>query len=71
MRMSSVPRSIAEAAGSEFKQTHSDDAFTSNAANAYLKSLQSADWERMKPQSAAMSGDDYKKVWSKLSGLEA
>lgn len=69
MRMSSVPRSIAESTGSDFKNSHSDD-LTPNAANEYLKSLQASDWERMKPPSAAMTGDDYQKVWKKLSGLE-
>ncbi|GAB1256228.1 hypothetical protein NBRC116494_07300 [Aurantivibrio plasticivorans] len=68
MRMSSVPRSIAEATGAEFKQVHSDN-FTPNAANEYLKSLQASDWDRMKPQSATMSGQDYQEVWKKLSGL--
>lgn len=68
MRMNSVPRSIAEAAGSDFKSTYSGN-FTSSAANKYLKSLQVSDWDRLKPQSATMSGDDYQEVWKKLSGL--
>ncbi len=69
MRMSSVPRSIAEATGAEFKRVHSDN-FTPATANEYLKSLQASDWERMKPQSATMSGGDYQTVWKKLSGLD-
>lgn len=68
MRMSSVPRSIAEATGSDFKNSYSDH-LTPNAAIKYLKSLQASDWERLKPPSATMTGDDYKKVWEKLSGL--
>lgn len=69
MRMNSVPRSIAESAGAEFKRRQSGDGLTSSAANQYLKSLQAPDWERMKPQSATMSGEDYKNVWKRLSGL--
>lgn len=68
MRMNSVPRSIAETAGLGFKDVYSGN-LTSNAANEYLKSLQVSDWEKLKPQSAAMSGDDYQKVWRKLSGF--
>ncbi len=69
MRMNAVPRSIAEAAGSDFKHHCSDNGFTSGAAKQYLQSLQSADWERIKPESAAMSGNDYATVWKRLSGF--
>lgn len=69
MRMNSVPRSVAEATGSEFKSMCSDDQFTPSAASQYLKSLQASDWERLKPKSALMSGEDYKEVWKRLSGL--
>lgn len=69
MRMSSVPRSVAETTGSEFKRLHAERTPSSKIANEYLKSLQASDWDRMSPRSAKMTGDDYKKVWERLSGL--
>ena len=68
MRMNSVPRSIAEAAGSDFKSAYSGN-FTPGTANKYLRSLQASDWRKLRPKSAAMSGDDYQEVWKRLSGL--
>lgn len=69
MRMNSVPRSVAEAAGAEFKDRFSEAGnASSNQANEYVKSLSSKDWGRLKPHDAKMSGDDYKRIWRTLSG---
>ena len=35
---------------------------------AYLKSLDIPDWADARPEGAAMSGEDYRKVWHQLSG---
>lgn len=70
MRMCSVPRSVAETTGSEFRRVNGEGVIPSNkTAHEFLKSLQASDWERMKPQAAKMSGDDYRKVWKRLSGF--
>lgn len=71
MRMNSVPRSVAEAAGAEFKNQFSNINITKapKLAAEFLKSLNTDDWDKLKSKSATMSGEDYQKVWKHLSGL--
>ena len=70
MRMNSVPRSVAESAGAEFKSQFADESnLNPKAANKYIKSLRSEDWDRLKPATARMSGGDYHAIWKKLSGF--
>ena len=70
MRMNSVPRSIAENLGADFKQQHrdTDTASAPSIATGYVSALSSEDWSRLRPEGASMSGDDYRKVWKQLSG---
>jgi replicative superfamily II helicase len=67
MRMNSVPRSIAEQLGKEFK--HSEKRLSTTLASDFLISLKITDWERAKPKGATLSGEDYRKIWKNLSGL--
>jgi replicative superfamily II helicase len=71
MRMNAVPRTIAEAAGKELrnKMRGQEDLLAPKMATEYLKGLSSADWSRIRPKKATMSGEDYQKVWKRLSGL--
>ena len=72
MRMNSVPRSIAEQAGDDFKTQPADETdltLSYRKAKKYLKSLRDEDWSRLKPKNSKMSGNDYKEVWKILSGL--
>ncbi|WP_422136207.1 DEAD/DEAH box helicase [Endozoicomonas sp. ALD040] len=70
MRMNSVPRSIAENLGADFKRQHqdTDTATAPTLAAGYVSALSSEDWSRLRPEGASMSGDDYRKVWKQLSG---
>lgn len=70
MRMNSAPRSIAEQLGKDFRaQTDtSREKLSPTLASDYLRSLNSDDWGRLKPEASAMSGDDYREVWKRLSG---
>lgn len=70
MRMNSVPRSIAERAGEDFKaQSDSADANLSpRKAGDYLMALNTEDWSRLRPENSVLSGDDYHKIWKRLSG---
>lgn len=71
MRMNSVPRSIAERAGEDFKavtEASAEHALSPRKANEYLKSLKPDDWERLKPDNSGLSGEDYLKIWKRLSG---
>ncbi len=72
MRMNSVPRSIAERAAEDFRmQTDGgiDAVLSARKAGEYLKSLKAEDWIRLKPEGSKMSGNDYREVWKKLSGI--
>jgi hypothetical protein len=71
MRMNSVPRSIAERAGEDFRAQTDDGAgvaLSPRKAGEYLKSLRTEDWVRLKPENSVLSGDDYFKIWKRLSG---
>jgi replicative superfamily II helicase len=70
MRMNSVPRSIAESLGADFKLLHrdTDAASAPSLATGYVSALSADDWSRLRPEGASMSGDDYRKVWKQLSG---
>lgn len=70
MRMNSVPRSIAEQLGQDYRKQidPASEILSPTLANDYLKSLKSDDWGRLKPEVSAMSGDDYREVWKRLSG---
>lgn len=71
MRMKNVPRSIAEHLGKDFKvQSGSVNiSLSAREAGEYLSSLKNEDWSRLRPENSAMSGNDYREVWKKLSGL--
>lgn len=72
MRMNSVPRSIAELLGDDFrKKIKPTETVSPKIAGDYLKDLKSQDWARLRPSNAAMSGDDYRNVWRRLSGNTA
>jgi len=73
MRMNSVPRTIAEPLGQEMERKTSAQTSNKNVSEArtFLKTLEEADWRRLAPSGAAMSGNDYMKVWSLLSGEQA
>lgn len=70
MRMNSVPRSIAERLGGEFRTSSGEHISNASVqqARAYLKGLDAASWERARPDGAQLSGADYKYVWELLSG---
>lgn len=71
MRMNGVPRSIAEQTGDAFKAQadSTETALSPRRAGEYLKSLKSEDWARLRPENSVLSGDDYLKVWKRLSGV--
>lgn len=70
MRMNSVPRSIAERLGGEFRTSFGEHIPNASVQQAreYLKELDVASWERVRPDGAQLSGADYKYVWELLSG---
>src|SRR5262249_11771072 len=70
MRMNSVPRSASENIGELFRETwiaEGGDA-TVQGARQFLRSMSDIQWDRVKPVGATLSGRDYRRVWSVLSG---
>lgn len=70
MRINSVPRSIAERLGQEFRNDISKNKEDTNISNArqFLKNLDISAWDRAIPDDAYLSGLEYKTIWNILSG---
>jgi hypothetical protein len=68
MRMNSVPRSIAENLGQEFRSNMGDISASVHEAREFLKSLSVKDWEQRRPMNSYLTGRDYKDIWELLSG---
>ncbi len=70
MRMNSAPRSAAEALGSLYREVSGRDErrYSVREARRFLQGLGADDWERVRPEGAALSGVGYKRVWEVLSG---
>lgn len=70
MRMNSVPRSIAENLGREFRVNVGTAVNNADVhiAREFLRSLDEKDWERARPKNSYLSGSDYKYIWQLLSG---
>ena len=69
MRMNSVPRSVADPLGKRFAIDSIDtDSRSVRSAREFLKSLNSSDWDAVRPKKSTMSGEDYRDIWRHLSG---
>lgn len=69
MRMNSVPRSVAEKLGARFGTTGAQQ--NPSEAKGFVRSLSVSDWQEVAPPHSAMTGHDYKEVWSRLAGEPA
>lgn len=72
MRMNGVPRSIAENLGQMYRQSSPGQEGRSGVhqVRQFLAEADVATWNRAKPASAPLSGQEYKDVWKVLSGDE-
>jgi hypothetical protein len=70
MRMNSVPRSVAENMGAVFETKVGAVSAGQGvqAARGFLKGLDVAGWDGVKPVNSPLSGSDYRRVWEILSG---
>lgn len=70
MRMNAAPRSVAERLGEELRTSSGKRGGETsvNEARDFLKGMGAADWTRVRPGTAALTGADYKRVWELLSG---
>ena len=72
MRMNSVPRSVAVTVGDLYRETSGIEGnqYSIGHAREFLKRMKIEDWDRVRPGDAALSGEDYQRVWQVLSGEE-
>lgn len=70
MRMNSAPRSAAERLGALYREVNGDDEkrYSVGKARDFLKTLRVRDWDGIRPEQAALSGEGYKRIWGVLSG---
>ena len=70
MRMNSAPRSVAEALGNLYREMTggNEERYSVGEARGFLKELDTADWDKVRPQGAPLSGTGYQRVWEILSG---
>lgn len=68
MRVNSVPRSIAEPMGEQYKQTVREGKQSVTNARQFLRSLDERGWHNAVSSESRMSGADYREVWRRLNG---
>lgn len=71
MRMNNVPRSVAVPLGELYKARMDQESsvyFSASNARNFVKNLDNDDWSRCIPSSSTMSGSDYRRIWTILSG---
>lgn len=70
MRKNNVPRSIASRMGELFRASVGENLFNKSSITikTWLNELGNSEWDNTCPGNVRMTGNDYKKVWKKLSG---
>ena len=67
MRMNAAPRSVAERLGELYRTAMPEESSVAGA-RSFLKEMSLSEWSSVRPDGAALSGGDYKRVWEVLSG---
>jgi len=72
MRKNNVPRSIANRLGELYSASVGGDIFNqpSSSVSDWLRQQNIETWNRVRPPRSRLSGEEYKKVWKKLNGVE-
>jgi hypothetical protein len=70
MRKNNVPRSIASRLGELYSASVGDQIFSQGSAaiNTWINNLDERQWSNVAPNNGSMSGQDYRRIWQKLSG---
>jgi hypothetical protein len=73
MRMNAVPRTVAAPLGRKFVEQSATplERARPSEARQFLRTLTSTEWSQVAPENAAMTGDDYRRVWAQLAGEHA
>lgn len=72
MRKNNVPRSISNRLGELYSASIGGEIFSqpSNSVSDWLGQQNTETWNRVIPAGSRLSGEDYKKVWMKLNGIQ-
>ncbi|WP_439490303.1 DEAD/DEAH box helicase [Algoriphagus sp.] len=71
MRKNNVPRSIANRIGHLYNQSIGGEIFSqpTDSVSNWLSGQGQETWESVRPAGSRLSGQEYKRVWEKLNGL--
>jgi len=71
MRKNNIPRSIANRLGQLYNAAVNGEIFSqpTDSANNWLRDQGRETWESVRPTGSRLSGEEYKRVWEKLNGI--
>jgi replicative superfamily II helicase len=72
LRKENIPRTIANNLGKELEKEFKQTALTKNSQElvSWLNNLAIEKWQTVIPANKKITGDEYKKIWRKLAGIE-
>lgn len=71
MRKNNIPRSIANRLGQLYDAAVNGEIFSqpTDSVNNWLRNQERETWESVRPAGSRLSGEEYKRVWEKLNGM--
>lgn len=71
MRKNNIPRSIANRIGQLYNEAVNGEIFSqpTDSASNWLRSQSEQTWDSVRPVGSRLSGQEYKRVWEKLNGI--
>lgn len=71
MRKNNVPRSIANRLGHLYDESVNGEIFSqpTDSVNNWLREQDQETWNRVRPVGSRLSGQEYKRIWEKLNGI--
>jgi superfamily II DNA/RNA helicase len=71
MRKNNIPRSIANRLGQLYDAAVNGEIFSqpTDSVNNWLRNQERETWESVRPAGTRLSGEEYKRVWEKLNGI--
>ncbi|MCR6643040.1 MAG: hypothetical protein NVV82_29625 [Sporocytophaga sp.] len=71
MRKNNIPRSIANRLGELYNQAVGGEIFSqsSDSVSNWIRNQGPETWDIVRPRESKLSGEEYKRVWEKLNGI--
>lgn len=71
MRKNNIPRSIAKRIGQLYNEAVNGEIFTqpTDSVSNWLRSQSEQTWNSVRPTGSRLTGQEYKRVWEKLNGI--